>query len=84
MKQLESCLKRIIKWNRYQSKVIEKAQNRYLDNLIDPSFQWDNKFFVLSFENRTDREVRTGYFLQKVEIKYYNVMVDGHNFLINQ
>ena len=34
----------------------------------------------MSFENKDDREVRTGYYLPKVKIKDYNVMVDGKNF----
>ena len=39
LKQLESGFRRIINWNKYQSKVTEQAQNRYLDYLIDPDFQ---------------------------------------------
>ena len=31
--------KRIINWNKYQSKLTEQAQSRYLDYLIDPTFQ---------------------------------------------
>ena len=38
-------------------------------------------FLVLSFENRTDRIVRKGYHLPKVEIRDYNVITDGRNFL---
>ena len=32
------------------------------------------------FENAEDRKVRTKYNLPKVEIKNYNVMIDGKNF----
>ena len=80
MKQLESGFKRTINWNKYQSKLTEKAQNRYLDYLIDPSFQGANRVFVLSFENKTDREVHTGYHIPKVEIKDYNVIIDERKF----
>ena len=38
-KQLESGFKRTIDWNKYLAKTINQAQNRYLDYLIDPSFQ---------------------------------------------
>ena len=31
-------------------------------------------------ENSADRTAHTGCFLLKVEIKYYNVMIDGQNF----
>ena len=36
--------------------------------------------FVLSLENEGDRKVHTGYYLPKVEIKDYNVIIDGKNF----
>ena len=48
--------------------------------LIDPSFQGVDRLFVLSFENGTDREVHTKYFIWNVEIKDYNVIIDGRNF----
>ena len=57
-----------------------QAPNPYLDFLIDPSFQGVNRLFVLSFENKDDRKVNTKYYLQTVEIKDYNVMIDGQNF----
>ena len=55
------------------------AQNRYLNHLINPSFQGVNRLFVLSFENETDRVSHSTYYLPKVEIKDYNVMIDGRN-----
>ena len=56
LKQLESCLQRLINWNKYQSKVTQQAQNRYLDFLIDPSFQEVNRLFVLIFEDLVESE----------------------------
>ena len=38
-----------------------------------------NRIFVL-FENNTDRTVHIEYYLSKVEIKDYKVMIDGQNF----
>ena len=35
---------------------------------------------VLPFENETDREVHTQYYLPTEEIKDYNVTIDGRNF----
>ena len=35
--------------------------------------------FVLSLENEGDRKVHTGYYLPKVEIKDYNVMIERKN-----
>ena len=51
-----------------------------LDYLIDPSFHGVNGFFVLSFENTTDRTGQTKCYLPTAEIKDYNVMTDGQKF----
>ena len=48
--------------------------------MINPSFQGVNRIFVLSFENENDRTSHSTYYLPKVEIKDYNVMIDGRNF----
>ena len=55
LKQLESGFKRIIIWNKHQSKLTDQEQNRYFDYLIDQSFQVVIRLFVLLFENRTYR-----------------------------
>ena len=55
-------------------------RNRYLNHLINPSFQGVNILFVLSFENETDRTLHSTYYLPKTEIKDYNVMIDDKNF----
>ena len=57
-----------------------ERQNQYLDYLIDPSFQVVNRLFVLSFENNEYSTTHRGYFLPKIEIKDYNVIIDGQNF----
>ena len=54
-----------------------KAQNKYLNYLVDPSFQGVNRSFVSSFENNKDRIMHTGYYNPKVEIKDYNIIIDG-------
>ena len=80
LQQLKSGFKRIVNWNKYESSVKTFAQNRYLNHLINPSFQGLNRLFVLSFENENDRTSHSTYYLPKVEIKDYNVMIDGRNF----
>ena len=80
-KQLESGFKRTINWNKYLAKTTNQAQNRYLDFLIDPSFQGVNRLFVLSFKDDDGRESHKQYYLPSVEIKYCNVLIDGRNFL---
>ena len=42
---------RTVNWNKYESSVKTLAQDRYLNNLINPSFQGVNRLFVLSSEN---------------------------------
>ena len=56
-----------------------KRPNQYLDLLIDLIFQGLNRCFVLLFE-RNERKVNTEYYFPKVEIKDYNIMIDGKNF----
>ena len=78
---MESGFKRTINWNKYLAKATNKAQNRYLDYLIKSNFQGVNRLFVLEFEDDNGRESLKQYYLPTVEIKDYNVMIDGINFL---
>ena len=71
--------KRTITWNKYQSKLSTKRQNQYSYFLIDPSFQGIKRVYVFSFENKNDRTANTGYYLPEIEIKNYNVKIDGKN-----
>ena len=79
IQKLSSGFTRTINWNKYQTKASTERQNNYLDFLIDSSFQGVNRLFALSFENKGDKKVHTGYYLAKVEIKDYNIMIDGEN-----
>ena len=76
---MKSGFKRAVNWKKYQSKETIQVPNPYLNFLIDVSFQEVNRLFVLSFENKDDRTVHTKYYLGTVEIKNYNVMIDGQN-----
>ena len=67
-----------INWNKYQANPKTYAQNRYLNHLVDPSFQGVNRL-VLSFENENDRTSQSTYYLPKAQIKDYNFMIDGKN-----
>ena len=80
LKQLEYGFKRAINWNKYQAKTTDQSRNRYLDYLIDPIFQKVNRLFVLPFKDSDGRESNDQYYLPIVEIKDYNVMIDGRNF----
>ena len=51
-----------------------------LNYLIDPTFNKVNRLFVLSFENEEGRTSFSKYYVPKVEIKYFNVLIDGKRF----
>ena len=78
--QLKSGFKRTINRNKYLSKPELLAQNPNLSHLVKPCFQGINRLFVLEFENDTYRTSSKRYNLPNVEIKDYNVMIDGKNF----
>ena len=50
LQQLKTGFKRTINWNKYQSEPTLQTRNRYLNYLIDPSFQGVNRLFVLSLK----------------------------------
>ena len=78
--QLKSGFKRVINWNKYLSKPELLAQNPNLNHLVEPSFQGINRLFVLAFENYNDRTSDEKYYLPTVEIKGYNIVINGENF----
>ena len=81
LQQVKSGFKRTINWNKYESSVKTFTRNWYLNCLINPGFQGVNRLFVLSFENEDQRKSHSTYYLSKVEIKGYNVMIDGTNLI---
>ena len=78
--QLKSGFRRAIKWNKYMSQMSNQKKNNNLNYLIDPTFSNVNRLFVLSFENEDDRTSYYKYYVQNVEIKDYNVLIDGNAF----
>ena len=83
LQQLKSGFKRTIKWNKYRSQMINKPQNNNLNYLIDPTFINVNRLFVLSFprNNNTDsRYSYSNYYVPKVKINDFNVLLDGKSF----
>ena len=66
---LKSGFKRIINWNKYQSKTTIQAPNRYLDYLTNPSFQGVNRLFVLTFDVNANRLAHSRYYLATLKLK---------------
>ena len=69
LQQLKSGFQKTISWNKYESSIKIFVQNRYLNYLINLSFQGVNRLFVLAFENENGRTSHSIYYLPKVEIK---------------
>ena len=80
LEQLKSGFKRSIKWNKYMSQMSNENKHNNLNYLIDPTFSNINRLFVLSFKNEDDRTSYYKYCLPNVEIKDYNVLIDGNAF----
>ena len=80
LEQLKSGFTRTIKWNKYRSEMTNQTKTNHLNHLIDPTFIMVNRLFVSSFENEEDRTSFSKYYLPKVEIKYFNVLIDGKIF----
>ena len=50
------------------------------NNLIDPAFTKVDRLFVLSFENENDRTSFSKQYVPNVEIKDFDVLIDGKSF----
>ena len=48
--------------------------------MVKPRFQGVNRPFALAFENDAQRTRAKCYYLPNVEIKAYNIMINGENF----
>ena len=85
--QLKSEFKRTVKWDQYRSQMTVQGDNNNLNFLIDPNFTRVNRLFVLSFEvieeNNVKKDYRDDglhYYVPNVEIKDFNVLMDGKCF----
>ena len=86
-KQLDEELKRSVYWNEYQSKIETETvdDNNVIRFPLDASFKAVNRLFVLAFDNtengdkKVERDIHRKYFLPRVDITSYNVLIDGRN-----
>ena len=79
LQQLKSGFKRVINWNKCLSKPESFRRNANLNYLVEPSFQGINRLFVLAFEGDTQRTSHSGHYLPYIEIKDYNIRINGEN-----
>ena len=62
------------------SQISNQTANNNLNYLIDPTFSKVNRLFVLIFPNEDGRTNFSKYYMPTVEIKDYNVIIDGKPF----
>ena len=74
---LKSRFKREIIWNKYRSQMTTEGINNNLNILIDPTFTNVNRLFVLAYQNADDRQSFSQFYLPKVLVKDFNVIIDN-------
>ena len=87
-KELNEGFKRSVYWNEYKSKIETKTadNNNVTRFLLDAYFQGVSRLFDLAFGNTengnkmVERDSHRKYFLPRVDITNYNVLIDGRNF----
>ena len=60
-----------------------QPQNNNLNDLIDPTFMNANRLFVLPFPRNNNSDSRysfSNYYVPKVKINDFNVLIDGKSF----
>ena len=73
---LKSEFKREIIWNKNRSQMTTEETNDNLNILIDPTFTNVNRLFVLAYQTADNRQSYYEFYLPKVMVKDYNVIID--------
>ena len=63
--------------------MIIQSKNNNINYLIDPTFMNVHRLFVLSFPRNNNTDSRysfSNYYVPKVRIDYFNVLIDGKSF----
>ena len=86
IEQQNKSFQRSIYWNEYKTKEQNEDGNanatKYIN--LDPSFQGVNRLFRVAYsradDNQATRNGQRNYYLPKIDLKKYNVIIDGRNF----
>ena len=88
IEQQKKVFQRSIYWNEYKTKEINEDADanvfKYIN--LDPSFQGVNILFVVAYNRANDQPTRNGqrkYYLPRIDLEKYNVIIDGRNFYYN-
>ena len=71
---------REIIWNKYRSQMSTEATINNLNISIDPTFTNVNRLFVLAYQTADDRQSFSRFYLPKVMVKDFNVIIDKFAF----
>ena len=89
IEQQNKGFQRSIYWNEYKTKEKDEDGNanavKYIN--LDPSFQGANRLFLMAYsradDNQATRNGQKKYYLPRIDLKKYNVIIDGRNFYDN-
>ena len=88
IEQQNKGFQRSIYWNEYKTKEINENADtnvfKYIN--LDPSFQGVNRLFVMAYNRENGQPTRNGqrkYYLPRIDLEEYNVIIDGRNFYDN-
>ena len=73
---LKSGFTRKIIWNKYRSQMSTEAANNNLNILIDPTFTNVKRLFVLAYHTAANRQSLSQFYMPRVMIKDFNVIID--------
>ena len=87
IEQQNKGFQRSISWNEYKIKEKTEDADASGTNInLDPSFQGVNRLFLMTYNGAAGQATRDGqrkYYLPRVDLKKYNVIIDGRNFYDN-
>ena len=89
IEQQNKGFQRSIYWNEYKTKEINEDADanvfKYIN--LDPSFQGVTRLFVMAYNRENGQPTRNGrqkYYLPRIDLEKYNVIIDGRNFYDSQ
>ena len=88
IEQQNKGFQRSIYWNEYKTKEINENADanvfKYIN--LDPSFQGVNRLFLMAYNRANGEPTRNWqqkYYLSRIDLEKYNVIIDGRNFYDN-
>ena len=88
IKEQNKGFQRSIYWNEYKTKEINENADANVFKYINlyPFFQGVNRLFVMAYNREKGQPTRNGqrkYYLPRIDLEKYNVIIDGRNFYDN-